>query len=322
MTSKNTVTLTFAGDSKSLERTFDNVGAGAKKMGGNLDKASGEVTRFGSGVDNMNDKVDQSERKFMGAADLLDGLGGAFGLPLEGATSMARSFADLAGGFTNLLGPAIKGALTKIGVLTTATTAEAVATEGAAAAQTSLNVAFLANPIGLWIAGIVALGAALVLGWKNSETFRDIVKGAFNGIMTAFNVVKDGIVTGVRAMGDVFIGVGKVIATPYIEAFKLIKSLWNSTLGGFGFDFGGWDPPGPGKFPGFSFKIPSMHSGGTVPGSVGAEVPIMALAGETVIPRGQAPAAGPQMVQVFIDGRQIHQSLLRLQRTSGPLGLA
>lgn len=136
----NTVTLTFAGDSKSLERTFDNVGSGAKKMAGDLDKAGGEAKRFGSSMDTVNDTVDKSEGKFMGAADLLDGLGGAFGLPLEGATNMARSFADLAGGFASVLGPAIKGILTKIGVLTTATTAEAVATEGAAAAQTSLNL--------------------------------------------------------------------------------------------------------------------------------------------------------------------------------------
>lgn len=320
--SGNTVTLVFAGDSKSLERTFERVGTGAKDMAGSLDRASGDVKKFGAGMDTVNESVDKSEGKFMGAADLLDGLGGAFGLPTDGAVGMARSFADLAGGFSTLLGPAISGILTKIGILTTATAAEATATTGAAAAQTSLNLAFLANPIGIFIAALIALGAAVVIAWKNSETFRDIVKGAFNAVLTAFNTLKDGIVTGVRFMGDLFIGIGKTLAAPYVEAFKLIKSIWNNTIGGFGFEFGGWDPPGPGSIPGIKFKIPSMHTGGVVPGPVGAEMPILALGGETVLPIGQAPTGGPVNVRVFIDGREIHQALLRLQRTSGPLGLA
>jgi phage-related protein len=64
----------------------------------------------------------------------------------------------------------------------------AAATKVWAAAQWLWNAAMTANPIGLIIVGIVALGAALVLAYKKSETFRNIVNAAFNGIKVAVAV--------------------------------------------------------------------------------------------------------------------------------------
>ncbi|SDZ51156.1 Transglycosylase SLT domain-containing protein [Saccharopolyspora shandongensis] len=52
-------------------------------------------------------------------------------------------------------------------------------------AQWALNAAMSANPVGLIIAGIVALGAVLVYAWNNSETFRSIVVGAWDAISAA-----------------------------------------------------------------------------------------------------------------------------------------
>src|SRR5690606_21748924 len=48
-----------------------------------------------------------------------------------------------------------------------------------AAAQWVLNAALLANPIVLIITVIIALAAALVIAYKRSETFRNIVNAAF-----------------------------------------------------------------------------------------------------------------------------------------------
>ena len=45
-----------------------------------------------------------------------------------------------------------------------------------------LKVAFLTNPIGIVVIGLVALGAALVVAYKKSETFRDIVNGAWAAV--------------------------------------------------------------------------------------------------------------------------------------------
>lgn len=59
------------------------------------------------------------------------------------------------------------------------------ATRAYAAAQWLLNKALIANPIGLIIAAVAALVAGIVLLWKNSETFRNIVTGALDAVAAA-----------------------------------------------------------------------------------------------------------------------------------------
>lgn len=66
-----------------------------------------------------------------------------------------------------------------------------------AAVQWILNSALLANPIGLAVVAIVALVAAVVLAWRNSERFRAIVIGVWNaiksGVTSAVSAVKGAI---------------------------------------------------------------------------------------------------------------------------------
>ncbi|MER7014565.1 phage tail tape measure protein [Saccharopolyspora sp. NPDC000359] len=52
-------------------------------------------------------------------------------------------------------------------------------------AQWALNAAMNANPLGLIIGAVVALGAVLVYAWNNSETFRNIVLGVWEAISNA-----------------------------------------------------------------------------------------------------------------------------------------
>lgn len=77
-------------------------------------------------------------------------------------------------------------------IATSGTIAHAVATKAAAigngimtAAQWALNAALTANPIGLVIVAIAALVAGLVIAYKYSETFRNVVNGAFTAVATA-----------------------------------------------------------------------------------------------------------------------------------------
>jgi phage-related protein len=181
MASKVTVEAVFAGDSKSLEKTFDRVGAGAKDLAKDLDKAADKSKAFGGAMDKASGAVDASEGKFMGAADLLDGLGGAFGLPTEGATNLMRSFGDLAGGFTSL-GPMVGQLIGKFATMIGITTTQAAATTGAATAQMGLNAAMLANPVGAIILGLAALGAAFFVLWNKVDAFRDALKAAWHWI--------------------------------------------------------------------------------------------------------------------------------------------
>ncbi|MFI6032947.1 phage tail tape measure protein [Streptomyces sp. NPDC051315] len=58
-------------------------------------------------------------------------------------------------------------------------------TQGFAAAQALLNAVMALNPFVLIAIAVVALGAALVIAWKKSETFKNIVMAAWQGIQTA-----------------------------------------------------------------------------------------------------------------------------------------
>lgn len=60
-----------------------------------------------------------------------------------------------------------------------------IATRAWALAQVALNVVLSANPIGLVVLAIGALVAAIVIAYRNSNTFRNIVNAAFRGIAAA-----------------------------------------------------------------------------------------------------------------------------------------
>lgn len=66
----------------------------------------------------------------------------------------------------------------------TAKVATTVATRAMAAGQWLLNAALSANPIGLVIIGLVALGAGLVMAYRKSDIFRAIVNRAWSSIQS------------------------------------------------------------------------------------------------------------------------------------------
>ena len=71
----------------------------------------------------------------------------------------------------------------------TATIAATIATRAAAAGQWLLNAAMAANPLGLIIIAIIAVGVALYLLWTKSTTFRRIVTASFAAV---WGVIKTG----------------------------------------------------------------------------------------------------------------------------------
>lgn len=232
-------------------------------------------------------------------------------------------------------------------------------TKLATAATWLWNIALRANPIVLIITLLVALGIALVVLWKKSETFRTIVIGvwdavrgavvafvdfftttlpnAFRSVLNwlrahwpiiatiisgpfaplvllatdAFGIrskligamsallgaakdkakaigsgIKDGIVNAVSGLGSALAGI-----------IRGAINGWVTILRGFGFSFGGFDPPGPGSIPGFDFHpfagLPYLDRGGIMPGPLGVHRLAWVAGGETVLPthRG-APGRG------------------------------
>ena len=88
-------------------------------------------------------------------------------------------------------------------------------------AQWALNVAMTANPIGIVVVAIAALVAGLILAYKNSETFRNIVD-------TAFAAIKSGTQTALRPFIENWDTISKVIDT----AIGYLRRFWPLLLPG------------------------------------------------------------------------------------------
>ncbi|MDN5906905.1 MAG: tape measure protein, partial [Staphylococcus equorum] len=71
------------------------------------------------------------------------------------------------------------------------------------------------GPVGLTIAAIVALGAAFVIAYKKSETFRNIVNGAISGVVAGFKILWSGIMTVLTPIGNAIAKFGQELAKTF-----------------------------------------------------------------------------------------------------------
>lgn len=116
-------------------------------------------------------------------------------------------------------------------LMTEGTAANLIVTKAAAAAtkiwagvQWLLNAAMSANPIGLIVIAIVALIAGIVLAYKHSETFRNIVNGVWNAIKT-------GVVTAINFVRDHWKLIVAILLGPLGPAFLIISTFWRQIWG-------------------------------------------------------------------------------------------
>lgn len=182
------ITLELLADSAKFESGMKNAAQAADVGAERIEEAAKKADRMSTALDKTGSAADASESKFMGLSDVASGLGDLFGIEALGpiaATGLALG--DLTGGFAQLA-PVMTGAIDKIKNLSVVTKAQSIA-------QGALNLVMSLNPIFLVVAAIVALIAIFVVAYKNSETFRDIVDGAFravkNVVMGVYNWVKD-----------------------------------------------------------------------------------------------------------------------------------
>lgn len=138
------------------------------------------------------------------------------------------------------------GILTKIRstVATVASTvaqkAAALASKAWAAAQWLLNAALNANPLALVAALLIALGVALVIAWKKSDTFREIVTKAWGKIKDAISFAWNKVIKPVlQALGNFItkrVGPAirslweKVVRPAFTKAGALIRAVWNGFI--------------------------------------------------------------------------------------------
>ncbi|WFN94177.1 tape measure protein [Gordonia sihwensis] len=129
------------------------------------------------------------------------------------------------------LAAAIGAAATAWGVWTGAIKLWNLVTKGAMAVQAAFNAVMAANPVMLVVMAIAALVAGLVVAYKRSAAFRNVVQGAWNGIKNAAlaawnNVLKpaiDGLVAGFKWVWQA--------VQPVIN---FVKRFWQVLLFGLG----------------------------------------------------------------------------------------
>jgi SLT domain-containing protein len=121
-----------------------------------------------------------------------------------------------------------------MGIYSLASRGIALVTEGWAAAQALLNSVMALNPFVLVAIAVVALGAALVIAYKRSATFRAIVQAAWKGIQTAAlyawnNILKPmfaGLMVGLKAIGGVFVWLWSAVIKPVVGFIIAVFKLW------------------------------------------------------------------------------------------------
>lgn len=87
--------------------------------------------------------------------------------------------------------------------------------------QTALNFVLTANPIGLVVAAVALLIAGIVLLWKNSETFRNVVMAVWGAIKVAIQAV-------VTWFQNVVVPLFKIAFNVIATAVKFLVNLWKA----------------------------------------------------------------------------------------------
>lgn len=111
----------------------------------------------------------------------------------------------------------------------------------------SSMVTQLIRGIGNIISGVIGIVTGIM------SVIHDIVTGNFNALVRDFwNLV--------GSIGQVIWGIVEVITSPFAEAFRQIKRLWNNTIGRMSFTVPSWVP----GIGGSSFSMPQLANGGTL----------------------------------------------------------
>lgn len=345
MSNANTTTLTFTGNTKDIESSFDRVGSSSEGMRRKVDDSADGFDRVGEAADDVDTKAMGFRDTMTGVQDTMLGVSEiSKGNLFDGFMALGAGIGDLGSAMYNFLIPSMKSAVgwlkaTRLGTIAT-TVAQKAAAAGAkiwAAAQRLLNFALTANPIGLVVVAIAALVAIFVIAWKHSDTFRRIVTGAWRGIQAAamavgrwfrgtlwpwIKGVADRISSAFRSipgrLRSAFSGLFNILTWPFRSAFNFIATAWNNTVGRLRWTVPGWVP----FIGGNSISAPTLprfHSGGVVPGAPGTEVMAILQAGERVTPRGQDNIT----ITIRSDGSRMADALMEvLDRSVRGRGLA
>jgi hypothetical protein len=169
---------------------------------------------------------------FVGGIQSGTGAGGRFA---DGIGTVARNLDTIA----PVLGTVVAGmGAYKVASLAAAAASaiQAAGTTAATGATWSLNTALRANPIGLVITALTALGAGLVVAYRKSETFRNVVHGALNAVGGAFTwlgergrAILGALAEGWAGFRNRLVGIKDSIGNVLSNLFDPVQTAWSNT---------------------------------------------------------------------------------------------
>ncbi|MGO2108311.1 MAG: phage tail tape measure protein [Staphylococcus equorum] len=230
-------------DYKKLAKSIDGSKGASKRMAKEMeDGIGGSMRKMKSAVESLAISIGDVVAPFIGkAADAIAGLAtkltnlpgwlqgtivafGALAAAIGPLALVVGVFTASLGSIMTTLGPIMVG-ITKAGgvmkyfSLVAGNVAKVSPILGMALKGIGSAATFMLGPWGLVIAGIVALGAALVVAYKKSETFRNIVNGMVTGVVNGFKLLWSGIMTVLTPIGQAFMKFGQQIK-------KTIGDFW------------------------------------------------------------------------------------------------
>lgn len=282
----NEVKLVFAGDSQQLEKTFAKVGSASQEMAADVDKSSRRIASSSEDAGGkIAEAVDGSEAKFRGLGDVIGGTGDVMdGFRSGNVAQMAMGFADLAGGMSQLVIPALTALKTTL-------------ISGLAPALTLIS----AHPL---IAGLLA-GGAIIAGLIILEKKFGLVSKAVSGLGDVFSsiwpgikAVLNGILAGLETVGNAAI----TVATAPVGILNKIPGVKNIVP----------DVP--------KIHLPRFHTGGVA----GRDMLAVLQQGETVTARGQSAGGGVTIIVQgsVIQERDLGRTIADALRQNKLLGVA
>lgn len=130
---------------------------------------------------------------------------------------------------TAVIGSAVAG----FRAFQTATAGIAAAKAGLTALKSAMT-ALTANPIGLVVAGIAALVAALVIAYQRSETFRNVINSVWNGIKNAVSAVvtwfQSNVAPVISAVFSIVVSAAQLFASLFTAAWNIAKTAVSTVI--------------------------------------------------------------------------------------------
>lgn len=149
---------------------------------------------------------------------------------------MLLAFSKIAGAVSAVFGP-FSGLLMNIGKIRAAMGPGVTLLEAFASVFPKLGMVLgaVTGPVGLVVLAVAALGTALVIAYKKSETFRNIVNAAFEGIKNAVVMTWNNVIKPIfMAMGSIFKAVWGQIQQAAAEILPVIKQNFGNTFSNIG----------------------------------------------------------------------------------------